>query len=243
MDWFYTTSYFYLHSNPNFLNERLQPFQTKPKSFDVLLGCYRTHRNFIHTYISQRKDLNQHILMTYSGFANQDLLNDTEFIFDQTGVEFINNDVIKHSVGYVRYYGCPMSISQIVPVNVYQETAYSLVAETNAVNSFNFYTEKIVKPILARRLFVVISGQHYLKNLRQLGFKTYSDIIDESYDDIEDDETRWRCAMEQVEWLTNQDQQTILDQVRPIAEFNLQVIASRKWYQEVIQDVELQLNQ
>jgi hypothetical protein len=136
-----------------------------------------------------------------------------------------------------------MSISQIVPVNVYQETAYSLVAETNAVNSFNFYTEKIVKPILARRLFVVISGQHYLKNLRQLGFKTYSDIIDESYDDIEDDETRWRCAMEQVEWLTNQDQQTILDQVRPIAEFNLQVIASRKWYQEVIQDVELQLNQ
>jgi hypothetical protein len=130
-----------------------------------------------------------------------------------------------------------------VPVNIYQKTAYSLVAETNAVNSFNFYTEKIVKPILARRLFVVISGQHYLKNLRSLGFKTFDSIIDESYDEIDDNETRWRCAMEQVEWLSQQTQQTILDRIRPIAEFNLKIIKSRAWYQEVIEDFEQRLSQ
>jgi hypothetical protein len=243
MDWFVTTGYFYLYTRPDFLNEKLQPFQIKAKSFDILLGNTRTHRNFVHDYVSQRKSLEQNVLMTYVKNGDQNLLTNEEFIFDQTGIEFINNDVINHSVGYVRYYGTPMSISQIVPINIYQKTAYSLVAETNALNSFNFYTEKIVKPILARRLFVVVSGQHYLKNLRRLGFKTFDRIIDESYDNAEDNETRWRMAMEQVEWLTQQDQQTILDRIRPIAEFNLEVIKSRAWYQEVIEDFERRLNQ
>ena len=241
MDWFITTSYFYLHSRPNFLNEQLTPYYPKSKSFDILLGCGRTHRDFVYDYICQQKDLANNVLMTYSRIANQDLLANDQFIFDQTGVEFINNDVINHSVGYVKYHGCPMSISQIVPINIYQETAYSVVAETNALNSFNFYTEKIVKPILAQRLFVVVSGQHYLKNLRKLGFKTYGDIIDESYDNIADDRTRWQCVMEQVKWLAQQDQQKILDKVRPIAEFNLQVITDQCWYREVMQDFEFQI--
>jgi hypothetical protein len=83
-----------------------------------------------------------------------------------------------------------MSLSQVIPLSIYNQTAYSVVAETNYDNNYIFNTEKIVKPILARRLFLVVSGQHYLRNLRSLGFKTFDGIIDETYDTIADFEQR-----------------------------------------------------
>lgn len=51
----------------------------------------------------------------------------------------------------------------------------------------NFFTEKIMKPTLTCRPFMVLANQHYLKGLRdKFGFKTFSDYWDESYDDVTD---------------------------------------------------------
>ena len=64
----------------------------------------------------------------------------------------------------------------------YNDTKYSLVAETNDTNDEIFMTEKIWKPIIAQQPFVVHGNYLYLQRLREMGFKTFSSYFDESYD-------------------------------------------------------------
>jgi hypothetical protein len=64
----------------------------------------------------------------------------------------------------------------------YNDTKYSLVSETNDNNTDIFMTEKIWKPIMAQHVFVVHGNHLYLQKLREMGFKTFSHLLDESYD-------------------------------------------------------------
>jgi len=64
----------------------------------------------------------------------------------------------------------------------YSHTKYSLVSETNDNNTDVFMTEKIWKPIIAQHPFVVHGNYLYLQKLREMGFKTFANYFDESYD-------------------------------------------------------------
>lgn len=229
MDWFITTVYFYNTVQPNLLNTKLGT-TAKSKCFDILLGCRRPHRDFIFQYIHDNNLLDQ-VIMTYYQRWNVDL-RQTDHIFETEGLEFLPESNLTHSVHQIKYYGHKMNLSQVVPLIIYNDSCYSIVAETNASNQFNFYTEKIVKPILGRRLFVVIAGQGYLKNLQSLGFRTFNEVIDESYDNEVDDQTRWRMAMDQVRYLTVQDPEEIQAKIKDVVEHNQRLMLEHNWYQD-----------
>jgi len=239
MDWLHTSSEFYARTNPGFLNDKLAPYEPKSLAFDVLLGNQRPHRDFVYNYVNDH--IKDQVIMTYVYYAHKPIINNKQFIMETEGVELDPNRSYVHSIDSVRYYGRWITLSQVIPLTVYNQTAYTIVAETNFSNEFNFYTEKIVKPLLARRLFVVIAGQNYLQNLRAFGFRTFDGIIDETYDSIADNEQRWAAAMEQARWLTTQDQSAILIQVREIAEHNYRLIAEKNWYREFSQTLEQQV--
>ncbi len=112
---------------------------------------------------------------------------------------------------------------------MYNQTAYSVVAETCFHDNFAFYTEKTSKPIIAKRLFVMFAGQHYLANLRKLGFRTFDSVIDESYDQESDALIRWKKAWDQMKWLSEQPQEQILERIRPIVEHNFEHIMTTNW--------------
>jgi len=229
MDFFTTSSYFYKHHGGEILNQ-LDPYKTKSKIFDILLGRPKAHRDFVYNFIKQHK-LEDHVVMTYILKETIPSENSNDWIWEDDGLELIEKD-IKWTVSQVKYYGYQMSLSQVVPIKIYNETAYSVVCETNFSNYYSFYTEKIVKPILAKRLFIVLSGQNYLKNLRSLGFKTFDGIIDESYDSIADQNHRFRMACEQIHYLISQPQEKILQQIQHITEHNQQVMLSTEWSDE-----------
>ena len=233
LDWFHTSSEFYVRANSGFLDDKLMPYQTKNKMFDILLGCQRPHRDFVYQHI-KNNSLEDKTVMTYVYYAHRSIINNDQFILETENIKLDPATTYTHSVNRVMYYDFPMQLSQIVPIEIYNQTAYSLVTETNACNDFNFYTEKIVKPLLARRLFVVIAGQYYLKNLRAMGFKTFNSIIDESYDDVADNQQRWKMAMQQVEILCRQDQRAVLDSIKDITEHNYQLISNKNWYKEML---------
>jgi hypothetical protein len=170
--------------------------------------------------------------MTYYHNIQTRLDNNPNFIMETEGVEIIPDLKFSHSIDQVLYYGHRLGISCVVPLTVYNQTNYSIVAETNFENHYNFYTEKIVKPIISKRLFVAVAGQHYLKNLRDFGFRTFDSIIDESYDNEPDSHHRWTMAMDQVSWLCKQDPETVLTQVKDIVEHNYHVMIERDWYGE-----------
>ncbi len=64
----------------------------------------------------------------------------------------------------------------------YNDTKYSLISETNDNNTDVFITEKLWKAIIAQHIFVVHGNHLYLQKLREIGFKTFSKYLDESYD-------------------------------------------------------------
>jgi hypothetical protein len=90
---------------------------------------------------------------------------------------------------------------------LYQRTHFSLVVESHSDRVF--FTEKICKPLAYGHPFIVIGGQHYLQTLRSLGFQTFSQWWDESYDTVVSDQERIQagvnlmqkvCEWSEVEW-------------------------------------------
>ena len=237
MDWFLSSTYFY-KNHKNKLLDQLNPYAVKPKMFDILLGNYREHRTQIYNYINSNK-LNDQVLMTYINYQEKISAdgNSSTWFWEDEGLEVIDTD-LKWTVSQVMYYGYKISLSQVVPIKAYNQTAYSVVAETNFADDFIFHTEKIVKPILARRLFIVFGGYRYLKNLHQLGFKTFSDIIDESYDDEPDYKLRGAKICQQISYLLQQDQQQILTAIKPIVEHNYRVLMETDWYGDFAKELQ-----
>jgi hypothetical protein len=230
MDWFVQPLYFYKELHPGFLDSRLT-YGPKALMFDALLGAQRAHRDFVFDWVNSN-GLSDQVLMTYYHNIQTRLDNNPNFVIETEGMEIIPNRKFSHSIDQVVYHGYQLGISCVVPLTVYNQTNYSIVAETNFDNHYNFYTEKIVKPIMCKRLFVAVSGQHYLKNLRSYGFKTFDGIIDESYDLEPDNQLRWQKAMQQVKWLCKQDPAVILEQIKDIVEHNHCTMFERDWYAE-----------
>ena len=228
MDWLYRSSVFY-KNNPQIL-DKLDPYSVKSKTFDILLGRSKPHRSVVYNHIKEN-DLDDHVIMTY--LKGQDDIplqaqDQSGWLWEPGIVQLTNK--FRWTVTPIRYHNTGMSLSQVVPIEVYNQTAYSVVAETNYDNNYSFYTEKIVKPILAERLFVVFSGQHYLHNLHDLGFKTFDSIIDETYDTIADHKQRFQLVLEQMQYLFDQPQEEILEKIRPITEHNKRVMLETDWY-------------
>jgi hypothetical protein len=221
-DWFTTTVHFYRHVRPETLHV-LAPYDKKQYYFDALLGRKKTHRDYAADHINT--DVN---LVTYLGDINCNFGDPDKWIWENEGL--VIDRPVEWTVDRLAYYGHRMSISQIVPLRIYNQTAYTLVAETNYSNHYSFYTEKSVKPILARRLFVTLGGQHQLANLRKLGFQTFGTVVDESYDAVEANMDRFKLAMDQVDYLQAQDQEEILAKIKPICEHNFDLMMSTDWY-------------
>ena len=202
MDWFITTTYFYKYNQVKPL-DRLHPYSPKPKYFDCLLGMPKPHRNILCNYIVENQ-FTDRILLTYLGYPRRIIEgeNTDGWFWEADGLEVIDKD-LKWTVSQVMYYGQQMSLSQVVPIDVYNQTAYSIVAETNFQNHYSFYTEKLIKPVLGRRLFLAFGSQYYLKNLRSLGFKTFDGIIDESYDRATTPTKRIQAIVNSLQMLYN----------------------------------------
>lgn len=90
-------------------------------------------------------------------------------------------------------YGEPAAMAELYNKTIdpyYHNSLISVVTETNFANNEIFLTEKIFKPILHRHPFILVGAYKTLDHLKTLGYKTFSDFFDESYDDIEDPKER-----------------------------------------------------
>lgn len=83
--------------------------------------------------------------------------------------------------------------------NLYKDNYFDLITETFYNHDFMhyesykswfpvFFSEKIFRSILNKRPFLLIGNRNSLKELHRLGFKTFPDMFDESYDSLDDDQ-------------------------------------------------------
>jgi hypothetical protein len=225
-DWFKTTALVYKQL-PNKLAQ-LDPYNTnKPRYFDALLGSPKPHRDFVCTAVKQN-NLQDQFIMPYGGVWDDNSFYAKDYFMWEPGVEVVGEQQ-PGTAGPVKYYGVPTGLSRVIPIQVFNDTYYSIVAETDHDNTLSFFSEKTAKPMIARRVFVAFSGYKFLYNLRSQGFQTFGTVIDERYDDIKDDHERYTAAFEQVQRLCTMEAAQVLDRVRPVLEYNYQRIMSTNW--------------
>jgi len=72
----------------------------------------------------------------------------------------------------------------------YIDTYFSLVTETVFSGSNSFRTEKIWKPIIIGHPWIAVANRGFYQDLHNMGFKTFNNVIDESFDLIDNPQDR-----------------------------------------------------
>ena len=82
----------------------------------------------------------------------------------------------------------------------YHQFQIEIVAETMCAGTTFFPTEKTFRPITGRRPFLIFGPLNFLNNLRNLGFRTYSECWDESYDQYQGLD-RWNIMRQVMDYI------------------------------------------
>lgn len=120
--------------------------------------------------------------------------------------------------------------------NFYKYIGLDIVAETVYNYPYPYVTEKTLRPVACKRLFVVVGAPGILSLLHSKGFETFSDVLDESYDTILDPNERFFQLQKTIKEFALRPIETIIEIVKsktPVLEHNFEVLKN-------LQDLELQ---
>lgn len=219
VSWFIGTNNFY--ATESWAKHRISQLQNvtqhdnlflqRPMIFDCLLGEQRLHRDIIQTCYEKSQYRNKILFSYYKHDIAQGL-------WDQDIDQFQGSTVSRYAV---------------LPLNIYNQTYYSVVAESTTENSYSQFTEKVAKPFIAGRPFVAFAGQNYLFNLRRLGFKTFSSVVDERYDSVFNLRQRMQAAWYQVEWLCTQDPKHVYGELDGVLQHNREHFLNTDWHRAI----------
>lgn len=115
----------------------------------------------------------------------------------------------------------------------YESIFIDVVCETYYSGNVFFLTEKTWRPIEQMTPFIIQGPQFFLKNLKQLGFKTFDQWWPEVYD-----ESSFYCKPEQILGLIDnisswsvEKCKKVYEEMRPILEHNRQTLKRLTWDQ------------
>jgi len=112
--------------------------------------------------------------------------------------------------------------------NLYQDTYFSVVTETVFDYPYSFRTEKIWKPMAIGHPWIAVANQGFYRDLHNLGFKSFAPVIDESFDQIENDQDRLDRIAQIVKDLCQQDLASLLDECYNVCKYNQQHLAQMR---------------
>jgi len=197
----------------------------KPYMFEAMMGARRPHRDYIMLAMTRSKLLERSVV-NYRGFPGgwtdqctqefQDIFWDTELNFPYISPNYdpaweLVTDIASNTINFP------------IPLGLYQRTHYSIVPETNYNGRGFFPTEKTAKVLMSQRACIWFAPENFLQNLRSMGFETFGDVIDESYDtdDFHRDWKRFERAWHSAEQLAKfEDPAVVYEKLRPRLEHN-----------------------
>ena len=146
----------------------------KPMRFVSTTGNIRPERTYLKNQLVQNIKY-KNFIFRYSG---------VDFGVHADSLDVVSFDKVEfdpYRSILEKYYH---NISQTLPINMYNQACFNLVVETDIDYQFGFFpTEKIIKCLLTGMPFVLVATPYFLKHLKELGFHTYSELWDESYDE------------------------------------------------------------
>ena len=186
----------------------LKKNKEKTNTFFSLIKSHRgrIHRNILMEKI-QYKDYIKNAIVNFSSPADgSNILSDMEAEY--------GNIYLKQKIVFPTSYPVP---------SYYEKTYFELVCETmGAIRGDDtfYFSEKSFKTIAMGHPFIILSTKHFLRNLRELGFKTFGDFIDESYDECDSIEDKVEIISKNLERLDMDKSRKFYEDSRAIREHN-----------------------
>jgi len=203
------------------LNEHQNTDGEKPFLFDMLLGARRPHRDYMMLSF-QHYDLLDRSIVTYRDIFNGNVLDYLTDHVQQVFKEPLQFPYVSSNLNPAWEVKSDLDngISSLAPWEIYRHTHYTVACETIGSGGCFFMSEKTTKAMLAKRLVIPIGTQHLIKNMRDLGFAFWDDIIDMSWDSVALDVRRYQLASEEINKLSKMDPAWVNEKTRDIREHN-----------------------
>lgn len=191
----------------------------KPYKFLFLNGRHRQHRQYLLSRWHNNGLLSQSLwtnLDTKSGMV-QSLPQKYEISKYHPGIDSVKqNSFIKYEL-----FGGEWGEIYVRP-EPYVDTYFSMVTETVFDYPYSFRTEKIWKPIFMAHPWIVAANAGYYRDIKNLGFATFNHLLDEGFDNIDNDQDRIERIAQVVEDLCRQDLPAFLREAQATCKYNQQ---------------------
>ena len=154
----------------------------KELSFSSMSSSINTHRDFVVQHILPLMPKDSYAFK-YAGINHGKNIQHLDIVsnIDQQNFAHYHQKADKY-FAITHNKELQVSAWQYLPIDIYNISYYNLITESSFKGSHFFPTEKIWKPIVTGIPFVCIATQNFLQRVRDLGFKTYNSVWDESYD-------------------------------------------------------------
>lgn len=220
-------------SNALKLHHQIQDNKAKKPdfTFDALIGRLKNNREFIIEKLKKTDLLKDSIWNVFEGDITTEWIQGSKFEILHDEYEYPQSIYEDKSLA---------NTSTFLPINIFNNSWYSIISETDP--EVPFFTEKTAKPLLAKRLFVMFGSHHHLKRLQSLGFKTFDNIIDESYDNEKDINKRWEMAFEQVVKLSKMNPVKVYEIIQETVDHNQERMLHFSWDERMRTEIKAILN-
>ena len=201
------------------------------------------------TFLCFNRRYNDHRLMLYLAVVQQGLIDQCYYSMDKTQPEanrsFIENckyllsrfsdmglvsddvlaadkllPLVLDNPNFSRY---PMEHSVDPVKHLYDTSLINIVTETYFFNKIIHITEKTYKPIAFMQPFILVAAAGSLQHLKDMGFKTFGNFWDESYDQELDDKQRFRkitALIQSIANWTEEEKTEFTFKVKEIVDYN-----------------------
>jgi hypothetical protein len=107
---------------------------------------------------------------------------------------------------------------------LYNDSLINIITETYFFNSIIHITEKTYKPIAFMQPFILLGAAGSLQHIKDMGFKTFSEFWDESYDFEKDDKKRFKMITDIIKSIASWPDHVKIDftyAVKNIVDYNV----------------------
>lgn len=203
------------------------------KDIDIPTGPFsKKFAVWFHRGTYYRLDLAKHLYLnhrdsSYISYQERGLLADRKLVeyFTDANWAWENTPIVHDQIFPNRQFNYDMIVGS--SRKPYSDYAVEVVAETDVIST-DWITEKTVKNLYIGKPFLLMSGVNSLAKIRQLGFKTFSPWINESYDTIPNIYLRLEAIKQEIDRLSTVDLNQLHKEIMPILQHN------RKTYEKYI---------
>lgn len=215
------------------------------KHFLSMNRASRPHRTVLFSELSSNQNLMDKVEISFTGISQDIQKEHLNLLSDNyknnkerlLNVDCSNNKIldVEFKNESTQYYTIPVNLAFTYGWDFHNSTFVNIVSETLVTNSSIFFTEKIHKSIISAQPFIVVGNPFYLKKMRELGYKTFSEFWDESYDLETDFTKRFEKIVETLEYISTWDFNRcneVYTSMVPILKHNLKTYMDTSQHQE-----------